>query len=44
VTISAAVIRNALVATGIALFNVAAQCHRSALLNGAHDAALTPTQ
>jgi hypothetical protein len=43
VTISATVVRYALVATGITLFNVTAQCCRSALLNGAHDAALTPT-
>jgi hypothetical protein len=43
-TISAAVIGYALVATGIAFFNMAAQCRRSALLNGAHDAALTPAQ
>jgi hypothetical protein len=41
--ISAAVIRNALVPTGIALFDMATQCRRSALLNGAHDAVLTPT-
>ena len=29
---------------GIALFNVAAQCCRSTLLNGAHDAALPPAE
>jgi len=44
VAISAAVVRNALVAAGIAFFNMTAQCRRSALFNGAHDAALTPAQ
>ena len=42
--IPATVEGDALVATGIALFNVAAQCRRSALLNGAHDAALPTAQ
>jgi hypothetical protein len=43
-TISATVVGNALVTTGIAFFNVATQCGSAALLNGAHDTTLPPAQ
>jgi hypothetical protein len=43
-TISAAVIGDALVAAGIAFFNVTTQCHCSALLDGTHDAKLPQAQ
>jgi hypothetical protein len=43
-TISATVVGNALVTTGIAFFNVTTQCCSSALLYGTHDTALPPAQ